>query len=51
MRVRKFLLIDLQIANFFGELVRKLEIRKFSTIRQRELNIFFKIPSLYSKTI
>ncbi len=50
MRVRKFLLIDLQIANFVSEPVRNLQIRKFSTIRQRELNIFLKIPSLYSKT-
>ncbi len=42
MRVRKFLLIDLQIANFVSEPVRKLQIRKFSTTRQRELNIFLK---------
>jgi hypothetical protein len=31
-----------QIANFVGEPIRKLQIRKFSTIRQRELNIFLK---------
>ncbi len=42
MRVRKFLLFDLQIAYFVSEPVRKLQIRKFFTIRQRELNIFLK---------
>jgi hypothetical protein len=51
MQIRKFLLIDPQIANFVGEPIRKLQIRKFSTIRQREFNIFFLIPSLNSKTI
>jgi hypothetical protein len=29
-------------ANFVGEPIRNLQIRKFSTVRQRELNIYFK---------
>jgi hypothetical protein len=32
----------MQIRKFVGEPVRKLQIRKFFTIRQRELNIFLK---------
>ncbi len=51
-QLRKFLFIELQsqIRKFLSWAVRKLQILRFFTIRQREWNILF-FPSLYSKTI